>query len=158
MMVLEWCFQQWKHTRACVLLSLNRTSSSFGLGTKWNESITRDTLRSTCGPMEKLRTQRINLHSDHCDLWQKGINKARAVTVVPFYLVHLLKNARKGGCSRLRLFSCEEEATLTRLCCRTTLTQLWCRTTLTQLLYQSIITMILFSQTAVLISFRWNFI
>lgn len=99
--------------------------------------------------MEKLRTQRINLHSDHCDLWQKGINKARAVTVVPFYLVHLLKNARKGGCSRLRLFSCEEEATLTRLCCRTTLTQL---------LYQSIITMILFSQTAVLISFRWNFI
>lgn len=148
-MVLEWRIQQWKHMHACVLLSLNRTSLSFGLGMKWNDSITRDTLSSTCGPMEKLRTHKINLHSDHCDLWQKGINKARTTTVVPFYLVHLLKGTRKAGCSRIRLFHWEEETTLTQLHCRTTLTQLWYRTTLTHLSCRTMLTQLCYRTTMI---------
>jgi hypothetical protein len=55
-----------ENSHSCVLLSLNRKSSSFAL--EQNDTIARGTLCSTCDPMEKLRTHQINLLYDHCDI------------------------------------------------------------------------------------------
>lgn len=106
--VSKWPIRQWRRTHACMLLSLNRTSSSLGWGRQWSDPIATGTLCTTCGLMEKLRTHKINLHSDHCDSWQKGL-KQGLTTVVPSYLVQFLQAAKKAAYSRIRHLKWEQE-------------------------------------------------